>query len=169
MTSEIQEYQVGDWIVHKYYGVGEIKDTEKRPIHGERVDCFRVKTKDAAYWLPIENADNDRVRRVANKSRLKKAISALKATPEKMAKNYRTRNARIKEIMFENGSLVKMAGLFRDLMALREKKKLNNTEKYAVDKIRERFIREYAVCKEVPLDEARTQFSKIELNQFGNA
>lgn len=169
MSEELYQFEVGDWIVHKYYGVGEIKDTEKRPIHGEKVECYRVKTKDAAYWLPVQNADNERIRRVANKSRFKKAISELKGEPEKMAKNYRTRNARIKQIMFENGSLVKMAGLFRDLMALKEGKKLNNTEKFAVEKIRERFVREWSVCKDVPLEEARSQFKNIEHNQFGTA
>lgn len=161
MSSNLNTFEVGDWIVHNWYGVGEIKKVEERPIHGEETDCYRVKTKDGIYWLPVGNADNDRTRRVVNKSRFKKALRTLKAEPKKMAKNYRTRNARIKEIVFESGSLVKMAGLLRDLLALREQKKWNNTEKSAVENIRERIVREWSACRDIPVEEARTKLQSI--------
>lgn len=168
MSSSLDTFEVGDWIVHNWYGVGEIKKVEERPIHGEEIDCYRVKTKDAIYWLPIENAVNDRTRRVVNKSRFRKAMKALKGKPKEMAKNYRTRNARIKEVVFESGSLIKMAGLLRDIMALRKNKKLNNTEKMAAENIRERIVREWSACKEIPVEEARGKFEKIMINNFGS-
>ena len=169
MSSNMETFTVGDWIVHNRYGIGEIKALEERPIHGESMDCFRVKTKDATYWLPIENANNDRTRRVVNKARFKRALDALKDQPKKMAKNYRTRNARIREIIYESGSLEKMAGLLRDLLALRKSKKLNTTEKNAVDKIRERMVREWSVSRDIPVEEARTKLQKIVINNFGSA
>jgi RNA polymerase-interacting CarD/CdnL/TRCF family regulator len=166
MSSDLETFEVGDWIVHNWYGVGEIRKVEERPIHGEELNCYRVETKDAIYWLPVENADNDRTRRVVNKSRFQKALRALKAKPEKMAKNYRTRNAHIKEVVFESGSLIKMAGLLRDLLALRKSKKLNNTEKGAVERIRERMVREWSACKDIPVEEARTKLQTIVVNNF---
>lgn len=169
MSEQLQSFEVGDWIVHNWYGVGEIKKLEERPIHGEEIKCYRVKTKDATYWLPVENAVNDRTRRVVNKTRFNKALKALKDKPQKMAKNYRTRNARIREIIFESGSLVKMAGLLRDLLNLRKKKKLNNTEKTAVDKIRERIVREWSACRDIPVEEARTKLQNIVIENFDAA
>jgi RNA polymerase-interacting CarD/CdnL/TRCF family regulator len=106
---------------------------------------------------------------VVNKSRFRKAMKALKGKPKEMAKNYRTRNARIKEVVFESGSLIKMAGLLRDIMALRKNKKLNNTEKMAAENIRERIVREWSACKEIPVEEARGKFEKIMINNFGSA
>lgn len=165
MSSDLDTFEVGDWIVHNWYGVGEIKNVEERKIHGEKIECYRVKTKDAVYWLPIENADNDRTRRVVNKSRFKKALNTLKGKPQDMPKNYRTRYAQIKEI-YESSSLVKMAALLRDLLALRKKKNLSDTEKVAVENLKERIVREWSVCRDIPVKDARTKLQQIVIAIF---
>jgi CarD family transcriptional regulator len=152
-------YDVGDWIVHNAYGVGQIKSIEKRPVHGEKVKTFKVKTKNATYWLPVQEADNSRIRRVVNKRKLRRAMRALRSKPEEMAENYKSRNAFIREV-FQDGSFLKLARLLRDVLALREHKALNMTEKDAVEKITERFAREYAVCYDVPLTDARRKINE---------
>jgi RNA polymerase-interacting CarD/CdnL/TRCF family regulator len=157
--SEAVDFTVGDWIVHNTYGVGQIKDIEKKPIHGEKVRTFRVRTKNGVYWVPVKRADQPYIRRVVNKRKLRRALRAVKSKPKKMAKNYKTRNATIKEV-FEDGSALKMARLMRDILALRDSKKLNMTEKNAVDKIQERFSREYAVCYDVSIEEARRKVAE---------
>ncbi|MBN2045892.1 MAG: hypothetical protein JW757_12785 [Anaerolineales bacterium] len=149
-------YDIGDWIVHNYYGVGQIKRIEKRKIHGEKVNTFRVQTKDSVYWVPVKKVDNPRIRRVVNKRKFRRALRALRSKPEEMSKNYKTRQAHIKEV-FEDGSIRNLAKLLRDLYQLARTKKLNTTEQDAVEKIEERFIREYAACYEVPLGEARNK------------
>ncbi|MEJ2757753.1 MAG: hypothetical protein P8046_04645 [Anaerolineales bacterium] len=120
----------------------------------------KVRTKDSVYWVPVKKSDNPRIRRVVNKAKLRRAIRTIKSKPQKMNKNYKTRNARIKKV-FMSGSTQKMAKLLRDLLALRHQKKFNNTEKNAVEKIKERFIREYAICYEIPQQEATIKFSEI--------
>jgi RNA polymerase-interacting CarD/CdnL/TRCF family regulator len=157
-------YSVGDWIVHNHYGVGQIKDIEEKPIHGKDTATYRVKTKDAEYWVPLNNADNPRIRRVVNKRKLRKAMRMLRAKPQKMAKNYKKRNSRIKKV-FRNGSIYKMARLLRDLLNLRNIKKLNNTEYDAVEKLTERFEREYAACYDVPLIRAKEVFADYLIEQ----
>jgi CarD family transcriptional regulator len=158
MTAETL-FDVGDWIVHNAYGVGQIRKIEKRPIHGEKVKTFRVRTKDSVYWLPLENSDNPRVRSVVNKRELRKVFRILKSRPKAMAKNYKTRNARIRED-FEDGSLKRLAKLMRDLIHLGKQKKYNMTEQGAIDKIEKRFTREYAACHEILIEEARSKIAK---------
>lgn len=153
-------YSVGDWIVHNNYGVGQIRKIEERPVHGEKVRTFRVRTDDSIYWVPVKKSDNPRIRRVVNKRKLGRAIRTIKSKPQKMNKNYKTRNAKIREV-FSSGSIQRMAKLLRDLLALRHKKNLNTTEKDAVEKIQERFIREYAICYEIPQKDASTRFRDI--------
>lgn len=159
MSTEIS-YEVGDWIVHNAYGVGQIKKIETKPIHGEKVETYRVRTKDSVYWLPVEDADTSRIRRVVNKRKLRRALKAVNSKPKEMAKNYKTRNAFIKEV-FQDGSFMKMAKLLRDLLALQKVKKWNMTETNAVDRIKQRFSREYAVCYEVPIEEARHKINEL--------
>ncbi len=153
-------FDIGDWIVHNYYGVGQIIRIEKRPIHGEKVRTFRVQTKDCVYWVPVKKAVNPRIRRVVNKRKLRRALKLLKSRPAEMAKNYKTRHARISEV-FEDGSIREFTKLLRDLYGLKGTKKLNNTEKDAVDKLEERLAREYAASYETSIEEAR---KKLKLN-----
>jgi RNA polymerase-interacting CarD/CdnL/TRCF family regulator len=159
-------FEIGDWIVHNNYGVGEIRKIEERPLHGELESCYKVRTKNAIYWLPVARSDNPRVRRVVNKDRLKKALTVLKSAPENMTNNYRSREARIKKVIFESGSLVKMAELLRDLLARGKSKKLNTTERNAIEKLEERFIREWSASREVSIDKARSGFQEIIVNNF---
>lgn len=159
MTTETL-FDIGDWIVHNAYGVGQIRKIEKKPIHGEKVRTFRVRTKDGVYWLPIKKADNPRVRSVVTKRELRKAIRTLKSRPKTMSKKYKTRNARIKED-FEQGSLKRLAKLMRDLIHLGKQKKYNMTEKDAIDKIEKRFTREYAACHGISPEEARIKVAEI--------
>lgn len=159
MTTETL-FDVGDWIVHNAYGVGQIRKIEKKPIHGEKVRSFRVRTQDGVYWLPIKKADNPRVRSVGTKREIRKVIRILKSRPKPMSKNYKSRHTRIKED-FENGALNRLAKLMRDLIHLGKQKKFNMTEKEAIDKIEKWFTREYAACHGISIDEARIKVEEI--------
>jgi RNA polymerase-interacting CarD/CdnL/TRCF family regulator len=152
-------FDIGDWVVHNYYGVGQVKRIEKKPIHGEKVRTFRVKTKDSVYWIPVKKAENPRIRRVVDKRKLRRALRILSSKPEKMAKNYKTRNSHISEV-FEDGSIREFMRLLRDLYALGETKKFNTTEKNAVDKLEERVAREYAACYEMSFEQAREKLEE---------
>ena len=153
-------YNIGDWIVHNSYGIGQIKKIEKRPIHGEKTSTYRVKTRNGVYWIPLNLEKNPRIRRVVNKRKLNRALRMLKAKPKEMADNYKTRNKRIHQV-FIDGSIYKMSRLLRDLIGLRQGKKLNNTELDAYDKLVTRLSREYQVCHEIPLDDAHQKILDV--------
>lgn len=155
-----QNFSKGDWLVHSSYGVGQIKSVEEKPIHGELVSVFRVKTKNSIYWLPVENAGNSRIRRVANKEKLTEALAQLETNPQEMGNDYRTRKVHIAEV-FSNGSIKQKVKLFRDLMGLRKEKIWSNTENDAANTIFEQLSSEYAVSFDVPLEEAREKINSI--------
>jgi len=153
-VSEQLAFDVGDWIVHAYYGVGQIDSVEERPVHGETTDCYRVLTRDAEYWVPIDDGENPRIRPVASRSRIYRALRALKKPAEKMHKNYRTRQARISEVL-SSSSLLDMARLLRDLRGRQKARKLNTTDREAFELIKERFTREWAAAMEIKPETAR--------------
>ncbi len=158
-------FQKGDWIVHTAYGVGQIRKIEKKPIHGEMVNVFRVKTKDSVYWLPVANAGNDRIRRIADRQNLEKALKQLNAKPREIGTDYRTRNNHIAEV-FSQGSIQSKVELLRDLMGLRQEKVWSNTENDAANTIFEQLSSEYSVICEVSLDEARDQLNQLVMKNF---
>ena len=158
-------YQKEDWIVHSVYGVGQIEKIETKPIHGKDADVFRVKTQDSVYWLPVENADNSRIRPIADKDMLQQALEILTSKPSKMGSDYRVRNSRIKE-MFSSGSLLEKVELLRDLLGIRADKFWSNTENDAVHTIFAQLASEYSIALDLPIEAAKEKINDVILSQF---
>jgi len=154
MSANEGTYAIGDWIVHLTYGVGQVKKLEKKPIGGADRLCYRVRTEDGVFWLPTDNADNERVRPVASPKRIQRALQALKRAPRKMAANFMSRRKRIKEVTFD-GDLNTDLKLVRDLNARQFKKGLNATEQEAFNTIVKRFLQEWSLSKGIEIEEAR--------------
>jgi len=154
MSANEKTYAVGDWIVHLIYGVGQVKKLETKPIGGTDRLCYRVRTEDGVFWLPTDNADNERVRPVASPKRIQRALQALKKAPRKMAANFMSRRKRIKKVTFD-GDLNTDLKLVRDLNARQFKKGLNATEQEAFNTIVKRFLQEWSLSKGIEIEEAR--------------
>ena len=75
---ENNSYGIGDWVVHKRYGVGQIRSIEKRPINGEATNCFKVKTNDSMYWFPVAKKENPRIRPIETEKIIDKVIKTLR-------------------------------------------------------------------------------------------
>jgi RNA polymerase-interacting CarD/CdnL/TRCF family regulator len=159
MGSE-QVYSRGDWIVHRYYGVGQIKGIDVKKLEGQEVACFKVRTKDSTYWLPVDKIPNSRIRPVISSIEFKRLISILQGKPCKMDSDYKKRGKRIKEVE-ENGSLKAFAELIRDLSALQAERGLNTTDERALERLSKRFISEWSVCMKVDFDDAHQKLYRL--------
>jgi len=154
-----QTYEVGDWIVHLTYGVGQVETIEEKPIRGALQECYHVRTNDGVFWLPIENDDNERVRPIAGPKRIQRALAALREAPKKMAANFRVRRKRIKQDSLD-GDLNSDMILIRDLNARQFKKGLNNTEQHAFNTIVKRFLQEWSLSKGIEIEEANEMLER---------
>jgi RNA polymerase-interacting CarD/CdnL/TRCF family regulator len=136
-------YSVDDWVVHTYYGVGQIKRIETKPIQGEDTKCFKVKTKDSTFWFPTTDSNNPRVRPVASEDDIVKMIKNLRRKSNKVDSDRRVWKQRIAEIQ-PKGDLLAISVLIRDLSAQQVIRQLNQTEQDALENLKERLLREWA-------------------------
>ncbi|MEJ2758276.1 MAG: CarD family transcriptional regulator [Anaerolineales bacterium] len=149
----------GDWIVHANYGLGQVKGEDKKMLAGEEKEYYKVKTRTATYWLPKNRVNADTIREVASEKRFEQALAEFKAEPEVMAKDFRTRRAKIAEIISTN-SIVAFASLIRDLYYRRKQKNLNQNEKNALELLKTRFAREWSVAHGIEESEALSRLEK---------
>jgi RNA polymerase-interacting CarD/CdnL/TRCF family regulator len=154
------DFGVGDWLVHLRHGVGKIVRVERKLVHGERVDCYRVETPDSVVWIPLDNGDNERVRALASPSTFRRVLTVLRRPPEAMADDSGARKQRIKKVLSE-GAVIPMARLVRDLWGRKAEKRLNETEIAGLRHTQERLAREWSVSTQVPLDEVRSRLEDI--------
>jgi RNA polymerase-interacting CarD/CdnL/TRCF family regulator len=160
MSEKEKTYDRGDWIVHLTYGVGQVKKIEERPINGVMKNCYHVRTEDGVFWLPTDNADNERVRPIAGPNSIQRALKFLRRAPQKMAANFQTRRKRIREVTLD-GDLDTDLKLIRDLNARQFKKGLNNTEQDAFNTIVKRFLQEWSLSKGIGIEEAHHKLERF--------
>lgn len=137
------KYSLGDMVVHRYYGVGQIEGIEIKPINGIEVECFKVKTENSIYWFPTNTLDNPRVHPVASQALIQRAINILKSAPQNLENDPHRWKERIDDVQTA-GDIIAISNLLRDLAAMKTQKKLNQTQDQALNNLEDRFLREWS-------------------------
>lgn len=151
----------GDWIVHAYCGVGQVRDTERKSIGGAENDYYRIEMLDSTVWYPVDSPDAKNIREISDRNEFRKAIEALKDEPEELSSNINTRKGQISQVLSEN-SPVSTACLIRDLRARQEAVgSLNQTESQAFRALCDRLIQEWAVCMGITIEDANNQLHQM--------
>lgn len=137
-------YATGDWIVHAYYGVGQVKGIERKILDGEKKLFFKVKTFDGVYWLSVVKTDVEYIRPITSKNQIKQALTTIRKAPEPLPHDHNKRNKAITEAI-KDTSLISKAEMLRNLHGKQAEAKLNFTEEDALVKLKKQFVNEWAV------------------------
>ncbi|HEX6303479.1 MAG TPA: CarD family transcriptional regulator [Anaerolineales bacterium] len=154
-----QDYAKGDWIVHLYHGVGQIKGVVKKQLSGKEKKYYRVKTHNSIIFIPVKKADNSRIRPLTPKSEFRKALKVLERPPREMSSNHTTRKKVIREAKID-GSVEPILRIVRDLTFRQHDSKLNTTEKRALNRLKDRLMHEWSACMQIEVEEARENLEK---------
>jgi CarD family transcriptional regulator len=154
------QFNKGDWIVHISHGIGKITRVEKKLVRGKKIPCYRVRTEDSVFWIPVDSDVTDRVRPVATPRKFKRVVKLLSEPGEKMAKMHKARRKRIRDHTLD-GKLKTTAALIRDLWNRKRQKSLNDTEMRALQKLTDRFLKEWSISMDIPQEEAHKRLNEI--------
>lgn len=158
---EGQSLNSGDWVVHNSYGIGQVQGIETKSIEGEGIDFLRIETEDSVFWIPVDADLNGRIRPVATPSKWKRILRTLKKPAKTMAESHQSRKKRIAEAT-SDGSLTSTAKLIRDLWGRKMRKGgLSDTESSVLQRLIERFIKEWSVCQQIPVSAAHERLYEI--------
>lgn len=161
IMSVISPYAVGDWVVHHAYGIGQIKQIEEKPIHGEVLVCFRVKAMEGAeWWFPTNHAENPRIRPVASQYLIQRAQEELQKTSQDLDPDRDTWRLRINEVRASD-DLIATSQIVRDLTILQTQRKINQTETMALNHFKNRLLREWAVSLNVEVEAIRPKLNRL--------
>jgi RNA polymerase-interacting CarD/CdnL/TRCF family regulator len=137
-------FKIGDWIVHAYYGVGEVVDILEKDLDGAREIYFRVSAAEIEYWLPNDKADAEHIHPIRTKKEFDQAIKIMSKPPVLISEPPN----RSKRLIYErwlDGSLPARAALLRDLYGRNNKKELSYDEKKTFEKAENYFIDEWII------------------------
>lgn len=142
MDAEIT-YSPGDWVVHSFYGVGQITKIEVKPINEVDTQCFNVKTKDSIYWFPTTDTENPRIRPVASEDIFHEVIKNLRSKASTQDTDREHWKQVIEEVQADN-DLISISLLIRDLSTQQVIRSLNQNERDALNLYKERLLGEWA-------------------------
>jgi len=137
-------FEVGDWIVHDSYGVGEVVGIVEKVLDGHQETFFKVSTTDIEYWLPCETADAEHIRRIRSQKEFEQALKII-SKPADVMSDPPSRHRQMINERWQDGSLTARAALIRDLHGMSDVKKLSYDEKRAYDKAENFFINEWVI------------------------
>lgn len=166
MAKKENPFTKGKWIVHTYYGVGQIKGIENKQIDDEKTKYLKVKTKDSIFFIPSNNIDATRIRPIASEYKIKKAIKIMKEDAQPFEDDHNVRKRQLSERLTDN-SIENMAQLIRDLYNRRVTNGLNDHEERSLEKLTDRIVLEWSLTYDIEVDAARQKLEDtLNINLF---
>lgn len=159
MTEEAQQIANGDWFVHAYFGVGQVKGQEVKTIGGQDQTYYEIETSAITLWLPHDQMDGQKIRPLTNHVKFQQVIDLLKRPPKNMAAKADKRKLRIARVKSAN-TVQDTARLVRDLWARqRAEGQLYDWERQAWRDFSAILIQEWAISQSISPAEARQQMA----------
>lgn len=153
-THTICTFSPNDWIVHRHYGIGQVKAVETKAIGEEATTYYKIAAhNDSTIWVPV-TSEEDLLRPAASQDEFAEVVQVLKRPSRKMNGHFQTRIARIRKVSRE-GNPIMLARTVRDLWARRSRRgQLSNTEESAWRRLVDRLIAEWTVSMNLDEDQA---------------
>ena len=82
-------FRKGDWIVHAFYGIGQIVGKAKMNISGKLRTFITVEIKDGRYLLSKDNTNIDYIRPLASPNQIFQALTVIRKKPQELPEDYR--------------------------------------------------------------------------------
>jgi RNA polymerase-interacting CarD/CdnL/TRCF family regulator len=150
----------GDWIVHAYYGIGQITKVVTKAIGEEKARYYRVDARNSTYYVPVKNPVNDRIRPLSSTYKLRKAKKILRSDPEEFPENHNDRRKFIAEVASSSDMDIS-AQILRDLHYRKREHGLNDYEQKVLESTEKIFVREWAIIQGIAEEEALEKLQDI--------
>lgn len=160
MSKKPDSLTKGDWVVHAFYGIGQITKVETKTIGDEKAKYFRVDARNSTYYVPVKNTNFDRIRPLSSDYKFRKARKILKSDPVNLPENHNDRRKYISEFV-ANGEMDIAAELIRDLNFRKQTHSLNDFESNVLENAEKMFLREWAIIQNITEEEAHERYIKF--------
>ena len=138
-------FNIGDRVVHKNFGVGIVISIEGMRLSGSESHLFyRVDFSKTTVWVPVGHQPEGGLRPITPKSQLYRYRAVLKSSPVSLSRDFRKRQSELEKRM-DRGTFQGLCEVIRDLKALNTEKTLNDYERTLFRQSRAALISEWSM------------------------
>lgn len=160
MSGTDLNFHVGDKVVYPNHGVAVIEQISSRQVGAtvERFYLLNIKASSLKVMVPCHNAGNVGLRRVVRNGEVQKVLDLLSVSGNGTSGDWKDRFKENSDRM-RTGSLIEVAEVLKNLIALHQAKPLSFREKKMLERARYLLVSELAMarnCEETKVEELLT-------------
>jgi CarD family transcriptional regulator len=160
MSSFDSNFHIGDKVVYPNHGVGVIEQISSRMVGAtlEKYYLLNIKASSLKVMVPCQNAGSVGLRRVVKNGEVQKVLDLLSGAQNGTNGDWKDRFKENSDRM-RTGSLLEVAGVLKNLIALHKAKPLSFREKKMLERARYLLVSELAMarnCEESKVEELLT-------------
>ena len=146
-------FQVGDKVIHLSHGLGDIVKIEDKTIHNSNVRCYEVRTSNLTVWVPVDAGTRHSLRDPTPRKEFTKLFAVLQEPAEALPEDRYERQKKLLA-MLNDGQLISVCRVVRDLSNYASNKKLGADDKSILERARNSLLTEWVFSLSVPLSKA---------------
>lgn len=156
----MMDYQVGDKVIHRSYGLGEIVQVDEKFIHERQMICYVVRTRDLTIWVTADEPDKSSIRRPTPRSDFEKLFAILRSPGSPLPVDRFERKTYLTERM-KDGKLASICSVIRDLVFYRREKKLNEYDNSTLERAESFLLTEWMYSLSVSKVQANSELMEL--------
>ena len=153
-------FHIGDKVIHCTYGLGEIVHIEEKIIGGEPTKCYVLQTPELMVWIPIHGHQGCSLRLPTPPEEFPKVFTMLTSPHEGLREDREMRKTQLMAQM-NDGKLLSICQVVRDLSFYRQAKKLNDHDKTILERAQSFLLNEWRLALTVSLPDAERELNRL--------
>ena len=156
----MRDFHVGDKVIHRFYGLGEIVQMDEKFIHGRQMLCYVVRTRDLTIWVPADEPDKSSIRRPTPGSDFENLFAILRSPGGPLPVDRFERKTYLTERM-KDGKLASICSVIRDLVFYRREKTLNENDNSTLERAKSFLTTEWMYSLSVSQVQADSELMQL--------
>lgn len=153
-------FSIGEKVIHWTYGLGEIVRIEEKPINDQTTICYVFQTSDMTIWIPIDKTQQQSLRHPTKPDEFNRLYDILTSPGEMLQEDRVLRKNQLMAQM-KDGQLASICRVVRDLTQYRRKTKLNDQERYILERAEKSLLTEWTYCLGLSPSQAHKAMSNL--------
>lgn len=153
-------YTVGDQVVHRSFGLGEIVQMDEKILAGKSGQYYVIKTQALTIWVPATEAGECNLRSPASARDFQRNIRLLAGPGKPLPRNWYERKNRLSALM-SDGTLESLCRLVRDLTSYKSQQKFTENDIIVLDRAKMFLMLEWGVALEISAQQAEQNMNDL--------
>jgi RNA polymerase-interacting CarD/CdnL/TRCF family regulator len=153
-------FQIGDKVIHSVHGLGEIVAIEEQSIHDLPTTCYTFKTNNLTIWVPYIDPQMHSLRLPVNPEHFNDLYEILAGPGNTLPEDRVLRKEHLM-LLLRDGKLDTICQVVRDLTHYQRRKKLNDQEKFILERATNSLLVEWAYSLGVSPNQANQAMTNL--------